>query len=175
MIQDDGIVLQNKAFFEKDRLIDVFLKHHGRVRFLYSRGAKLNAAYSGILREFTCISVSLQKGKSFYYLRTCQLKTDFSSLFSNYNDLMVAYYFSEAIRLLSVPEQENIGLYLSFESALMALKAKKSSVETIRKEFEKSVLMSEGLFDETHCDRMSFQEILRNYTGKDLKSPQFIS
>tara|TARA_A100001011_G_scaffold360699_1_gene408192 strand:+ start:440 stop:973 length:534 start_codon:yes stop_codon:yes gene_type:complete len=174
VLQDEGIILHNKSFFEKDRLVEVFLKSYGKVRFLYSRGSQMKSSYAGLLREFNCVSLNLQKGKSFYYLKSCQLSDGFSNLHSQYNALMLAYYFSDIVRSISVDEQPNIALYDCLKKGLIQLSQNQGSLQSIQQFFEKNILISEGLYDDTITDSLVFKQILMRYTGKPINDPQFI-
>jgi len=171
-----GIILQSKAFFEKDRVVTVFTEAHGLIRVLVKGASSTSFRYGARLEPLTYVHLTLRKGKSFYYLSSVDILDAFSNLKKDYNRLQFAFYCCDVLKKLCVFEQTNMSLLTILLDTCKGLDSG-HSYTTLHRSFCLNVLKSEGLIamDRTSITEKEFEKLFVAYTGSPLVSPRFIT
>lgn len=163
-----GVILQSKVFFEKDKRLDIFTKELGRVSILVKRAFQKNG-WGGRLDTLNIVQLELSKGKSFYYCNSCDLLVSFPHLRTDYARLNTALHFCDVVRKSSAFEQSNVEMYDLLVSGLQLLNTG-GSVEGCREQFHTRFLENEGLLElgQATINEKEFGRAFEEYTGRKL-------
>ena len=138
-----GIVLNQKNFFEADRLLTVFTKDFGRLRLLAKSVRKLTSRKRGHLELFSQVKIVCAKGKNLDLITEAETINNFPHLRQNLNRIRIAYLLCELINDLTAENQEHEDVYQLLLSHLVQLNSSTAPKNLILN-FEKSLLQLLG-------------------------------
>lgn len=164
-----GIVLNQKNFFEADRLLTVFTKDSGRVRLLAKSVRKLNSRKRGHLELFSQVKIVCAKGKNLDLITEAETINNFPYLRQNLNRVRIAYLLCELVNDLTAENQEHEDVYnllLFYLTQLNSTVAPKNLIFI----FEKSLLEFLGFGLPRTLSQSSLEAHISSITEKPLNS-----
>ena len=164
-----GIVLNQKNFFEADRLLTVFTKDFGRLRLLAKSVRKLNSRKRGHLELFSQVKIVCAKGKNLDLITEAETVNNFSTLRRNLNRVRIAYLLCELINDLTAENQEHEDVYNLLWLYLAQLNSPAAPKNLIFN-FEKSLLELLGFGLPNSLSRTSLEAHIQSITEKPLNS-----
>tara|TARA_E500000178_G_C16830852_1_gene665971 strand:+ start:238 stop:768 length:531 start_codon:yes stop_codon:yes gene_type:complete len=167
-----GLILKSQHFFESDKLIELFSPTQGKLKCLVKSAQKSKSNFGGKLDPLCIIDAETFQGKSFLLITQCSLKSDFSSIRTEFNTLQLALFFLSIIQVSTEFNQPNTALYNLLISHLTQL-SKHYHLETIKQSFYKQYLQVEGLYEENKIKitDTEFINLLASYTHKKITLP----
>lgn len=170
-----GIVLKKQSFFEKDCLIELLTKDHGKKKIIAKQALSKSCKFGGLIEPTQVIECQLYQGKTFQLLTQCQLIHTYPHLHTHFNALSLACYCLDIIRKSTQFDLPSSELYHLLQQTLDQIHAT-SCYDTIKTQFQSQLLHVEGLLQEnteTLSDHQ-FQSIFANYTNHTIKPPVLI-
>lgn len=134
-----GIVLNQKNFFEADRLLTIFSLHHGKLKLLAKGVRKLSSRKRGHLELFSHAKIVCAKGKNLDLIIEAETVNHFPRLRQNLNRVRIAYLLSELVNDLTAENQEHADVFNLLLSHLIQLNSPVAPQNLIFN-FEKSLL-----------------------------------
>ena len=164
-----GLILNQKNFFEADRLLTVFTKDFGRLRLLAKSVRKLTSRKRGHLELFSQVKIVCAKGKNLDLITEAETVNNFPVLRRNLNRVRIAYLLCELVNDLTAENQEHDDVYQLLLNNLLLLDSS-SAPQNLIFNFEKSLLQLLG-FGLPHTLTQSFLEAhISSITEKPLNS-----
>lgn len=165
-----GIILAQKAIFEKDKRVEIYSPTHGKISFLAKHAQSNSMKFGGKLDITNIVTINFFQGSSFKYITECDLNYNFKTIRTSYTHILASYYVLDLIKKTSDNEQVNEPLYELLKTALLELDTHPElSFETFLSQFHQNYLKIEGLHhpkqDVTHHE---FKHIFQEYTGYSL-------
>lgn len=170
-----GIILSQKALFEKDKRIEIFTKSEGKKTALAKYANTKSFRFSGKLEPTNHVELILYKGRSFDIITQCTCLEHFSQIRNDFNKIALACYFIDIIRKTTAFNQANPNLFYLLLEGLSTLHTTNTPIQSIKTQFQNHFLKLEGLHktNTSHTDSQ-FEEIIHHYSGHPLKAPSFI-
>jgi len=167
-----GIILYQKALFEKDKRIEIYTPSHGKIVFLAKHAQSKSLKFGGKLDISNIVTIHFHQGKTFRIITQCDLIHHFSSIRLSYTKLLYASYILDLIRKTSDQEQENEAMYTLLEKALHYLNDNEfENFTSFLTHFHHRYLDIEGLRNKNNqVSSNEFKHIFEEYTGKRLMS-----
>lgn len=164
-----GIVLNQKNFFEADRLLTLFTRNFGRLRLLAKAVRKLSSRKRGHLELFSQVKIVCVKGKNLDLIIEAETVNNFSALRQNLNRVRIAYLLCELINDLTAENQEHSDVY---QLLLLHLTQLNSTVapKNLIFIFEKSLLELLGFGLPLSLSLASLESHISSITEKPLNS-----
>lgn len=165
-----GIILSQKAIFEKDKRIELYSPTHGKVTLLAKHAQSKSLKFGGKLDMTNIVTIHYFQGSSFKYITECDLIHNFKTIRTSYTHLLAVYYILDLIKKTSDIDQENEPLYTLLKTALFTLDTEKTlSFETFLSHFHQNYLKIEGLHHPNQSiSHNEFKHIFQEYTGYSL-------
>jgi len=168
-----GLILNQKNFFEADRLLTVFTKDFGRLRLLAKSVRKLTSRKRGHLELFSQVKIVCAKGKNLDLITEAETVNNFPVLRRNLNRVRIAYLLCELVNDLTAENQEHDDVYQLLLNNLLLLDSS-SAPQNLIFNFEKSLLelLGFGLPLEALAEggRQSLETYISSITEKPLNS-----
>jgi DNA repair protein RecO (recombination protein O) len=165
--KEEGIVLNTKNFFEKDKLLTIFSPKSGKCRFLVKGANSKRFKNIGVLEVSNYISVVGSRGKSFSYVYQCDLISFFPNIRNDYEKIALLFYVFDIIGKTTLLDQNNRALFDLLKEVLTLLD-EVDDLKSIRQFFYHGYLKREGLLDENQSTYISdgyFKKKFEEYTG----------
>ncbi|MFA5878971.1 MAG: DNA repair protein RecO [Candidatus Margulisiibacteriota bacterium] len=163
----EGIVLANKNFFEKDKLITVFSKELGKCRILVKSANNQKYKLVGKIFPTNHIKAELYQGKSFLLLNQCEIITAFPNLRTDLDRIKLAFAFFDIVLKSSEFEISHVNLFDLLLKSLNLLEQNNANLGSITKQFQKQFLETEGLLGENEIVTSAlFKEKFSIHSGK---------
>lgn len=164
-----GLVLNQKNFFEADRLLTIFSLHQGKLKLLAKGVRKLSSRKRGHLELFSHAKIVCAKGKNLDLITEAETINNFSHLRQNLNRVRIAYLLCELVNDLTAENQEHEDIYrllLLYLTQLNSTVAPKNLIFN----FEKSLLQILGFGLPSKLDRSSLESHISSITEKPINS-----
>jgi len=168
-----GLILNQKNFFEADRLLTVFTKDFGRLRLLAKSVRKLTSRKRGHLELFSQVKIVCAKGKNLDLITEAETVNNFPVLRRNLNRVRIAYLLCELVNDLTAENQEHDDVYQLLLNNLLLLDSS-SAPQNLIFNFEKSLLellgfgLPAGALAKVGCQ--SLETYISSITEKPLNS-----
>jgi len=164
-----GLILNQKNFFEADRLLTVFTKDFGRLRLLAKSVRKLTSRKRGHLELFSQVKIVCAKGKNLDLITEAETVNNFPVLRRNLNRVRIAYLLCELVNDLTAENQEHDDVYQLLLNNLLLLDSS-SAPQNLIFNFEKSLLELLGFGLPHTLSRSSLESHISSITEKPLNS-----
>lgn len=165
----DGIILQSKAFFENDKLVEIFSPQVGRVKTLAKYAQKKPQIFGGRLEPLNHVELVAYKTNSFMLITQCSIIQTHTKIRDSYNRLNLAFYCCNIIRKATVFDQHNQELFALLSETLQNLNTRTDSdCAAIKDHFEETFLEIEGLTNPEHPTTHSKKSQVEAYIGEKL-------
>lgn len=174
--QCSGIILSSTKLFEYDQRIEILTEKQGKIsclaKYAYSKRSKSNIL--GALQIINEVNLTLIKGKSFYIIKSCELRQSFPKIRTCFNKISLGSYVLDIIRKSTLQNQQNQEL-LSLTINTMKNIEKSNNITQLKAAFEKSFLEGEGLQpNRDNKKEVPFEQVFEIYTNKKVHQPLFI-
>jgi DNA repair protein RecO (recombination protein O) len=117
----EGIVLCHRDWGEADRHLTVFTREMGKVQSIAKGVRKPRSRKAGHLEPFTCSSLLLARGRSFFVLTQAEAVETHNNVRDDLVLLGYASYIVELLDRFTFDEEENRGLYRLLRNTLTRL------------------------------------------------------
>ena len=164
-----GLILNQKNFFEADRLLTVFTKDFGRLRLLAKSVRKLTSRKRGHLELFSQVKIVCAKGKNLDLITEAETVNNFPVLRRNLNRVRIAYLLCELVNDLTAENQEHDDVYQLLLNNLLLLDSS-SAPQNLIFNFEKSLLELLGFGLPHILSRSSLESHISSITEKPINS-----
>jgi DNA repair protein RecO (recombination protein O) len=164
-----GIVLNQKNFFEADRLLTIFTRDFGRIRLLAKAVRKPSSRKRGHLELFSLVKLFCVKGKNLDLITEAETVNSFSALRQNLNRVRIAYLLCELVNDLTAENQEHEDVYNLLLFYLAQLNSPVAPKNLILN-FEKSLLSFLGFGIPHTLTQSSLEAHISSITEKPINS-----
>ncbi len=123
LLRDEGVVLKNYIFKEKDRIVDIFTKKSGKIRTIAKGARRPGSKFAVGTNPLTYGKFIFYKGKNFYYIKDIDIiKTYlFKSSFSNIHDALEILSYIDSFNPF---EKRDLNIYALLMSLLKEIEKK---------------------------------------------------
>src|SRR5690554_3821370 len=105
MIRTKGIVLSGIKYKESSKILKVYTKELGKISIMAQGVMKPKSQYLSSTEIFSISDFQLKKGKSFYYIESCDLDESNYTLRQDMDKMILGFYVMELIDK-SIPDEE---------------------------------------------------------------------
>jgi len=122
--KDEGIILNSHSSTEADNIVEILLKHKGRISIVFkgvkkSKSRKLNSADIG---NYVEVFIYQKNKQQLPYLREIKVKNHFYNIKKNYTKFLYLNYILELFLNFAHPGEVHIKLFNFLLKVLMKLK-----------------------------------------------------
>jgi DNA repair protein RecO (recombination protein O) len=168
----EGVILQAKPFFEKDKIIEVFSKEFGRCRLLAKGACVSKSKFGGSIEPPNRVQLIVYKGRSFFILNHSDFLTNYKNIRLDFNKINLVFYIIGIIKNSTIYHQKNKKLFELLIKTLDLLETE-NDCNSVKEFFHINFLLIEGLIEskEKKVDIDTFRKIFEEYSGKKLYNP----
>lgn len=161
MIRTKGIVLSGIKYKESSKILKVYTKELGKISIMAQGVMKPKSQYLSSTEIFSISDFQLKKGKSFYYIESCDLDESNYTLRQDMDKMILGFYVMELIDK-SIPDEEENNII--FDLLLKTIK-----VMTIT---ENPLLVSLS-FQLKFASFLGYRPVLLNCSSCDTRSSSY--
>ncbi len=152
----EGIILKHRDWGEADRMLSIFTRELGKVQAVAKGARKPRSRKAGHVEPFTCTSLVLARGRSFYVLTQAEAILPYINLREDLILLGYASYLIELLDRFTHDEEESPVMYRLLKNALTHLE-RGDTPQTVVHYYEVRLLDQIGfrpqLFNCVNCER----------------------
>lgn len=120
-IRVEGIILKHRNWGEADRMLAIYTRELGKIQAVAKGARKPRSRKAGHIEPFTCSSLQLARGRSFYTLTQAETVLPFLNLRADLVSLGYASYLIELLDRFTYDEEENPAIYRLLKNTLQFL------------------------------------------------------
>jgi DNA repair protein RecO (recombination protein O) len=128
----EAIVTSHEDYGEADRLLNLFTREMGKVRAIAKGARKPHSRKAGHLEPFTCVTLMLARGSSFWIVSQAETIEAFPSIRADLEKTAQAAYVLELLERFTAEAEEHQALYRLVKDTLLRLTEGESYFNAIR-------------------------------------------
>lgn len=172
----EGIILKRKNIGEADKILTVFTRQRGKVRFLAKGVRRITSRRSGHLEVFSHVFVTVRSGRTFEYITevTSQSPEGFRE---NLTKASLGYYICELVDALLPEHEEHGSVFELLSHSLTALCAFEHEEEMHREVylFALNLLEMLGYLPQGKRDTIDVHAYIEGIVEHKLKTPRILT
>lgn len=181
---DEALILRRIPYGEKDMLLLVFTKYHGKKRVIAKGVRSITSRRGGHLDLFNVVTISLHESGGMDHVTEATTVHSLGEIKNSKALLYAVYYLAELLDVLTSDEVTESKIYSETVNLLTSIDRNKSYVGTQLRTFEQFLLTETGFWsDEIHGryipkneeqQKYFFQALVEEIIGKTLKTKKFV-
>lgn len=128
----EAIVISHADFGETDRIINLFTRELGKVHAIAKGVRKEHSRKAGHLEPFTCVTLMLARGASWWIISQAETVDAFHEIRTNLARTALAAYCLELVDRFTAEDEINPPLYRLLRNTMTRLSSSDSSFNAIR-------------------------------------------
>lgn len=165
----EGIILKRSNFGEADRIITVFTKKHGKIKFVAKGVRRITSRRSPNIELFNHAILFVHRGRMLDILTEAQTISTFPSIRKNLELVGLAYYCCEIVDGLCAEHQPHKNVYELLVSTLNELN------HGLIQRFEVTLLSELGFLSKAISPRLNTTSYIEQILERRIKSRKFLS
>ena len=147
----EAVVISHTDYGEADRILNLFTREMGKTRAIAKGVRKEHSRKAGHVEPFTCTTLMLAKGTSFWIVSQAETVDAFSPIRENLTKTAQAAYVIELLERFTSEGEVHVGLYRLVKDTLGRIASQSDAFQTLRY-FEMRFLEMVGYRPELfHC------------------------
>lgn len=140
---DNGVVLLRRNYSEADRILVVFSRKYGKLRFMAKGVRKPSSRKRGHIEIFSHFKFSASRGKGLDILTETEEIQSFKDIRKNLKKTSVAYFAVETVGRIAQDEEKNERLFFHLVNTLNGI-VKSENLRKLRRDFIYKTLVISG-------------------------------
>lgn len=170
----EAIVIKRTDFAEADKIITVFSKHYGKIRFLAKGIRKISSRRAAALEPFNQVILFLAKGRNLDIVTEAKILNSFAQLRNNLKKVGLAFHFCELVDRLCAEEEPNPKVFALLKQSLAKLMIAEQNLADREIEYGINLLKLSGFGLPKKLGKVDLDNYFEEITEKKMSSKNLL-